>query len=312
MAVKTVHLYMNGKHYNLGFNATTGYWEIATTAPTVSSWNLTNNKYGITILVEDEAGNSKQVDRNDSTFGSTLELRVLETEKPIVEMISPAPGAIVTLSKPTIEFTVKDKIGGSGVNKNNIAIRIDANDLIFPWADQDVTFSSVDEYNSATLTYKLETPLSEGEHKIEIYCADNDGNFSDTKVSTFKVDTAPPSLNLSSPAKDAWYNSTTVLVSGTTSDALSNPVTIKASLNVSPKQTITVEPDGSFSAELTGGIEGDNIISVTATDSVGNSSMVTRSFKIDTKAPTIEEITVTPNPVNVGATYTIRVKASDT
>lgn len=310
MAVKTVHVYINGKHYILAFYPTTGYWEGAITAPTVSSWNLTNHKYGMTVLAEDEAGNTKQVDRNDSTFGSTLELRVLETEKPIVELIAPASGAFVTSSKPRIQIIVKDKIGGSGVNKNNIVIKIDGY-ATYPWKNESITFDSVDGYNSATLTYEPETALSEGAHRIEVYCADYDGNFSDTKVADFKVDTVPPSLNVSSPAKDAWLNSTTVTISGTTNDATSSPVTIEAALNVSPKQTITVEPDGSFSAELTGGVEGDNILSVTATDSAGKTTTLTRAFKIDTKAPTIEEITVTPNPVNVGATYTIRVKASD-
>ena len=75
-------------------------------------------------------------------------------------------------------------------------------------------------------------------------------------------------------------------------------------------EEVTVGSDGSFSTEITLE-EGENTITVIATDTAGKSTTVTRTVTLDTAAPVITAITLTPNPVDCGATYIIEVTVSD-
>ena len=73
---------------------------------------------------------------------------------------------------------------------------------------------------------------------------------------------------------------------------------------------MTVGSDGSFSKALTLA-SGSNTITVVATDSAGKSTTVTRTVTLDTVAPTIKAVTLTPNPVDAGKTYVISVEVTD-
>ena len=48
-----------------------------------------------------------------------------------------------------------------------------------------------------------------------------------------------------------------------------------------------------------------------ATDSAGKSTTVTRTVKLDTKAPVIKSVTLTPNPVDTEKTVVISVEVTD-
>lgn len=52
---------------------------------------------------------------------------------------------------------------------------------------------------------------------------------------------------------------------------------------------------------------GENIIVVVATDKAGKTTTITRTIILDTSAPVIASVNITPNPVNVGGNYTITV-----
>lgn len=75
-------------------------------------------------------------------------------------------------------------------------------------------------------------------------------------------------------------------------------------------QSAEVAPDGAFSINVTLA-EGSNTIRVVATDSAGKSTTVERSVVLDTGAPVITAITLTPNPVDAGATYIVSVTVTD-
>lgn len=82
-----------------------------------------------------------------------------------------------------------------------------------------------------------------------------------------------------------------------------SPVTVNG-------KAVTVNADGSFSAAVTL-TEGENVITVVATDSAGKTAAITRTVTLDTAAPVFVSVSLTPNPVDCGATYVIRVKATD-
>ncbi len=140
--------------------------------------------------------------------------------------------------------------------------------------------------------------------------SDNDGNAASQASTSFTVDTVPPTLNLTSPADGLITNKSTVTVSGTTNDSTSSPVAVKVIVNNGTAQNAEVGSNGAFSinVNLT---EGANTIKVVATDSAGKSTTIERTVTLDTGAPVITAITLTPNPVDAGATYIITVTVTD-
>ena len=53
------------------------------------------------------------------------------------------------------------------------------------------------------------------------------------------------------------------------------------------------------------------LLTVIATDKAGKSTTVTRNVTLDTGAPTIRSVTMTPNPVDAGKTFIISVEVTD-
>ena len=87
-------------------------------------------------------------------------------------------------------------------------------------------------------------------------------------------------------------------VKGTTNDVTSSPV------------TVSVGNDGSFNKTLTL-TSGTNTIIVVAKDSAGKTTTVTRTVTLDTTAPTIKSVKITPNPIDCGKTFVISVEVTD-
>ncbi|WP_102400216.1 Ig-like domain-containing protein [Haloimpatiens massiliensis] len=304
MAVKTVKVNMNGQDYALSYNSTSGKWEGSITAPSTTSWNQSNNKYGVTVTATDEAGNSTIKDRTDGVLGSALQLRVLEKDKPTITLSSPSSGARVITSKPAIKFTLRDS--GSGIDISKLQLKIDSGTSVGNTATGMACTSVPGGYDC---TYTPTTSLSEGSHTITISITDNDGNISDLLSSAFNVDTVPPALNISNPSNGLITNNKTLTVRGTTNDETSSPVTVSIKLNGVDQGAVTVS-SGSFSKALTLA-EGSNTIEIKAVDSAGLTSTVTRTVTLDTKAPTISAVAVTPNPVDCGKTFVITVTVND-
>lgn len=127
-----------------------------------------------------------------------------------------------------------------------------------------------------TCSYTPATALTDGEHTIIATASDYDGNAATQKS-----------------------------VTGTTDDATSKPVTVTVN-----GTAVTVGTDGSFSKDVTL-TEGSNTITIVAKDKAGKTTTVTRTVTLDTKAPVIKSVTITPNPVDAGKTYVIAVEVSD-
>ena len=187
----------------------------------------------------------------------------------------------------------------SGVNSSPIGITIDSGSKI----TDGITKTAIT--GGYQCSYTPSTALSDGSHTVKINASDNDGNAA-TQVSVqFKIDTVPPTLTVSAPADKYITNNKSLIVSGTTNDATSSPVVVKVN-----GTAVTVASNGTFSTTVTL-TEGSNTITVVATDSAGKSSTITRTVTLDTKAPTISAITLTPNPVDAGKTYVISVTVTD-
>ena len=293
MAVKTAQYIFNGQTYNLTYNQASGKWEATVTAPSKSSYNQTDHVLGGTVKATDVAGNTTTVDQSHATLGASLKVRVKEKVAPVISITAPSLGAYITSTTPSIEFTVTD--ADSGVA--SIAVTLDGT------AISSITKTAVT--GGYKCTCKPASALKDGSHTISVTATDNDGNTSAAKTSTFTVDTVPPTLSITAPAEGLVTNKKTVTVTGKTDDATSKPVIVTVNGSAA-----TVGTDGSFSMDVTL-TEGANKITIIATDKAGKTTTVVRNVTLDTAAPVIKSITITPNPVDCGKTFIISVEITD-
>lgn len=302
MSVQSVKAVVNGQTVNLQYNSGTQAWEATTTAPSLSSYNQPNHYYGVTITATDDSGNESTVSATSGEFQEDLQLVVKEKVAPVITISSPSSGAHITNNKPTIQFSITD--ADSGVDPDTITIKIDNGSAITSG------ITKTPSGKNYTCSYVPDTALSDGSHTIYIDSKDHDGNAATQKSVAFTVDTVAPTLNVTSPTEGLKTNQSSLTVSGTTNDATSSPVTVTIKLNSGDAESVTVQSNGSFSKQLTLA-NGENTIVITATDSAGKSTSVTRHVTLDTGAPVFQSIELVPNPVDAGQTYIIRVKVTD-
>lgn len=286
MAISSVTVTINGSTYNLT-NSSGNVWTATLTAPGATSWNLTDHEYPITISATNTAGTTV----TDTSYG----LRVKETVVPVITITSPTNGARVVNNKQPIVFTITDEAGGSGVNISSLVVKQDDT------AVASATLKSTAISNGYSVTYTPASALSDGAHTVSVACSDNDGNAAAVKSTTYTIDTVPPTLNVTSPTEGSITNNATCVVSGTTNDAMSSPVTLTVNGNA-----VTVGSNGAFSTTITL-VSGANTITIIAKDSAGKTSTVTRTVTLDTSKPVISNISIAPNPANTGASMVITV-----
>ena len=301
MAVKTVQVVINGQTHTLTYNATTKKYEATITAPSTSSYNQNGHYYNVKVKATDEAGNSVTRDATDTTLGSSLQLKVKEKVAPVISITAPSSSAKLTNNKPVINWTVTDV--DSGVNPSTIKLIIDSQTIT-------TGITKTQSGKNYTCSYTPTTALSDGTHTIKVSASDYDGNAATQKSVTFTVDTVPPELSVSAPVDNFVTNQSSLVVKGTTNDVTSSPVTLTIKLNGGSEQTVEVGSDGSFTKTLTL-VTGENTIVITAKDGAGKTSTVTKKVVLDQTAPVIQSVTILPNPVNAGATYTISVEVTD-
>lgn len=295
MAIKTVKAIVNGTTTTLTYNSSTKKYEATLTAPAKSSYNQTNHYYGVQIIAEDTAGNKTSVDSTDTTLGSKLRLTVKEKTAPVITISAPTSSQLLTNNKPTVTFTVTDN--DSGVNPNSIKLKIDSTEVS--------SITKTKTTNGYTCTYTPTSALADGSHTITVNASDFDGNAATAKKVSFKIDTVPPTLSVTAPVDKLVTNSKKIMVTGITNDVTSSPVTLTIN-----GTAVTVYDDGTFASEITLN-DGDNTITVIAKDGAGRTTTVTRKVTLDTKAPTISDVSLAPNPADVGGTYVISVSVTD-
>ena len=294
MAISSVRAKVNGTWYALAYDSASGAYKATVTAPGATSFKQSGGYYNVEIEATNTAGTTFTT---SGTSLAGLRLVVKETVVPVITITSPSSGAYVANNKPNIVCTVVDEANGSGINLSTLTVTVDGTSI--PYTTAAIT-------NGYTVTATPTTALADGSHTIAVNVKDNDGNAAAQKTSTFKLDTVPPTLNVSAPSAGLITNTAAQTVTGTTNDATSSPVTVTISLNGTSQGTVSVGSNGAFSKAVTL-VEGTNTIIITATDAAGKVSSVTRTVTLDTTVPKIVSATVSPNPANTGASVVISV-----
>ena len=294
MAIASVRAKLNGTWHTLTYDSTSGAYKATITAPGATSFKQTGGYYNVEIEATNTAGTTFTT---NGTSLAGLRLVVKETVAPVITIVSPTSGAYVTNNKPPITCTVVDESNGSGINLSTLTVKVDGTTI--PHTSTAIT-------NGYTVTATPGNALTDGSHTITVDVKDNDGNSASQKSSTFKVDTVPPTLNITAPVAGLITNKASLTVQGVTNDSTSSPVTITMTLNGTAQSAVTVNSDGTFSKAVTL-VEGTNTIIVTAKDAAGKTSSVTRTLTMDTTVPKVVSASIAPNPANTGASVVISV-----
>ncbi|GAB4542498.1 MAG: hypothetical protein Fur002_12880 [Anaerolineales bacterium] len=131
----------------------------------------------------------------------------------------------------------------------------------------------VDNSGRFSFPYKL----LDGDNLIEIQASDTAGNVARVQRSVGLV-TEPPDIELARPANNEWTNQQMVTIEGRTRPG--------ATLTIN-QQTVRVQPDGSFQHQMILD-EGDTVLRMTATDSVGNIATLERVVHVKLGAANIQ------------------------
>ena len=297
MAISTVRAQVNGTWHTLTYNSSSGAYTATITAPGQTSFKQSGGYYNVKVEATNTAGT---VGSADATSLTGLRLVVKEKVAPTITILSPASGAFVTNNKQPVVFNIVDESNGSGINLSTLVVKQDSTTV----ASSAVVTTAIT--NGYSVTYTPASALSDGSHTVTITVSDNDGNAATAKSTTYKVDTVAPTLNVTAPTDKLVTASASLTVSGKTNDTTSSPVAVVITLNGTNQGTITVASDGSFSKAVTLA-EGSNTLVVTATDSAGKASSLTRTVTLDTTVPKVTSASVSPNPVDAGATMIISV-----
>ena len=298
MAIKIVQVTLNGQTYDATYDSASGKYKVTLTAPSTTSYNRDGHYYPLTVKATDTAGNITTKDDKDSTLGSSLRLRVKETVKPAISITYPTAGAAIINNRPAFSWKVTD--AGAGVNPDTVGITIDSGVQITGSAITKTAISG-----GYQCTYTPSTALSDGSHTAKFDVSDYDDNAATQSSVTFKIDTVPPTLNVTAPTDKLVTKNTACPVTGNTNDITSSPVSLKVN-----GTTATVNADGTFSTTVNL-VEGSNTITIVATDSAGKSTTVTRQVTLDTKAPVIKSASLSKSTCTTGESITILIEVED-
>lgn len=305
--INTVVATINGVQVELT-EGSGGVWSASTTAPNTSSFVLDPQYYNVSIAATDMATNSTTIDATDATFGDNLKLVVKETTAPVISVSAPSEGAYVS-EFPTLTASLTDS--GSGIDASSLVLTYDGNTV----SSDDYTLEVVSQTSTGTivvteyaLTYTPTGTLENGQHTFVLNVKDNDGNDAAQVTRNFNALVSAPDLAITTPAEDGtWSNTAANTISGTTDAS----ATLKVAVDGGEAVDVTVGSEGTWSYTSNALADGEHTFTFTATGLSGLTTTATRTLNVDTVAPTITAVSITPNPADNGETLLISVTVQD-
>lgn len=304
-SVKKAYAVIDGRPVNAVYDEVTELWTVEMTAPATSSWTQPDHVYLVELHAEDQAGNVATMTASDETYGDQLKIRVLETTKPTATILYPTAMSILGSNTVEAQLKLSDE-GESGINISSVVFKLNGDDksYLLEWErDQEEDADTKDVW---VATYTIEQ-LNDGMNSLSLSVSDNDGNESDDSTVTFVVSTKAPTLEITSPMEGVITNGSVISIVGSTAADIQGVGISSVTVNDVP---ITVEDDGTFEYEYVLS-EGENTITIIATDAAGNSSQVVRHVTLDTDAPIITDVTTESVVVDASGMIKITFKVVD-
>ncbi|MCK8497269.1 adventurous gliding motility protein AgmC [Myxococcus fulvus] len=175
-----------------------------------------------------------------------------------VAVTTPAEGAVLT--NPVVTYS------GTGEPGATVTVVVDG-----------ATVGTVTVGAGGTWSVPVSTPLADGPHTVTATATDTSGHTA-TDTNTFTVD-ATTSVAVNSPAEGAVLTNPVVTYSGTAEPGATVTVTVDGVVI----DTVTAGPDGSWSLPVATPLDdGPHTVSVTATDTSGNTATDSNTFTVDT------------------------------
>ncbi|MCY9850138.1 Ig-like domain-containing protein [Pectobacterium jejuense] len=239
---------------------------------------FTEGNYSISVKVTDWVGNTNTSASLDVSSAQTLPAPIIDVVPFGIDNILSGAEAASALT-----FSGRTQIGGNG---QSVKLEIDLNGIRYT-----ATVDGLGNW-SVTLPPNALNSLSDGQHTITVTAVDAAGNVGSAPI-VFNSDLTPPTITLNTPFDDGYMSIAEAAtlagrtLSGTAGDAVNVSVTFGG-------QPLVVQLSGGvWTATLTPIqlsllADGTQNISITATDSLGNSSTLNSQAYLAIQAsPTI-------------------------
>ncbi|WAS85148.1 MULTISPECIES: adventurous gliding motility protein AgmC [unclassified Corallococcus] len=223
-----------------------GNWSQALPGP------LADGTYTVTAVATDAAGNESTPDSVTFTVDVTA---------PTVAITTPANGSTVGAN-----VTVTGTTAGGATS---VTVSFQGTD-----------YGPIPVDASGNWSQALPGPLANGTYTVTAVAVDAAGNTSTTATSTFTVNTAAPTVAITSPVNGSTVTNPNVTVTGTSANATSVTVTFNGT-NYGP---ISVNASGNWSQALPGPLaDGTYTVTAVSTNGAGtNSTTATTTFTVNT------------------------------
>jgi hypothetical protein len=253
---------------------------------------------GITVTVTvDTAASVGTVTYPSSTTWSVDITNLAEGDNTITASVTDAVGntgsaqTVITLDTIPPTLTIDPVTSPTNVDSQTITGAREDGFAVIVSVDTAASLGTVTYPSPATWSVNI-TGLVEGDNVITALSTDTGGN-STTVNATITLDTVPPAVSIDPVTSPTNVDSQTV--TGTVEDGITVTVTVDTAASVG---TVTYPSSTTWSVDITGLVEGDNVITATATDGAGNTASAQATITLDTVPPAVGIDPVT-SPTNV-------------
>ncbi len=231
---------------------------------------LLDGPYQLQASAQDAVGNAGQ-----TSVGFTV-----DTLAPPVAFTTPAPGALLDTTTPTLRGTTQPGA--------TVRVSLDGG----PQTPVSVDAQGVWSLNSPS--------LSQGAHQAQAVASDAAGNTS-SATRDFTIDTVPPALTLTAPADQSLTRETRPMIAGSAEPGSALVITLDGQVIAQ----LTVPMSGQWSAQPSALTDGPHQLVVVATDAANNSSQASAAITVDTTAPALTIIAPAPDATLASARPTL-------
>lgn len=241
-----------------------------------STGSCTSDAFSIPVVfTAGEGAKNISVTQTDFSSNSTSDNRTFIRDNTVPAFTVASPANSASVGNP---FTI------TGACENGLTIALSGTGLSSPTTG-----------SCSGGLYNISVTATAGDGIKQFSFSQTDGAGNSTSVArTLTVDTVYPIVTISSPANNSYITSSTFTLSGTCDDTLT--VDLSGAGLSSPASTTCAGGVYSESITVTAG-QGSKVISVSQTDSAGNTATASRTYVLDSIAPTAPFIS-TSSPVS--------------